>query len=163
MKFDNTELNLEILGEEAGEIMEVLARIVRMKSKIARFGLTDFHPKNQVRNDHALEEEIGHFWAMVNILTDQKVLSTELIEEHMQKKMGTLSEYYFPMRESNIEYLFCAKCHKQIKGRQWVNASHKSSSICPDCFTDLSSYYDKSVLRFWFGTEGYHFNIKEEK
>ena len=161
MEFTDTELNLEILGEEAGEIMEVLARIVRLKSKIARFGLTDYHPKNKLRNDHALEEEIGHFMAMLGILTVQKILSQEAIEKHMEKKIETLGRYYFPMRQANIETLVCSLCGKSTEGRQWIQ-SDKGNGICPACYSWLKNTCDnKEHLQECYGDEGYHFNIKE--
>ena len=58
----DTNLNLEILAEEASEVIEAFSRIVRRKSKIARFGLTDHHPENRTLNNEALEEEIGPFF-----------------------------------------------------------------------------------------------------
>ncbi len=163
MEYNDTELNLEILGEEAGEIMEVLARIVRIKSKIARFGLTDMHPKNRVRNDHRLEEEIGHFLAMVGILTVQEVLSTDAIEKHVQAKTKTLGNYYFPMRQTNIETLTCSLCGNNTEGRQWPK-SKEGCSICPSCYSWLkSTCKSEEHLHECYGDSGYHFNIKEEK
>ncbi len=160
--FNDTELNLEILAEEAGEIMEVLARIVRMKSKITRFGLTDHHPKNKVQNDHALEEEIGHFMAMLGILTTQGVLSQEAIEKHMERKIATLGHYYYPMRQANIEHLTCGLCGYITKGRQWAKAQ-PGCGVCPSCYSWLkSNCKDEDHLRECYGDEGYHFNIPEE-
>jgi len=161
--YDDTELNLEILGEEAGEVIEVLAKIIRIKSKIARFGLTDYHPKNKLRNDHALEEEIGHFLAMVGILTDTGVLSAEIIEEHIDEKLATLGNYYYPMRQSNIVTLVCGLCGNETKGRQWGNST-EGCGVCSKCYAWVkASCNDKHLLRKSYGDEGYHFNIKEKE
>ena len=159
--FSDTELNLEILGEEASEIIEVLSRIIRIKSKIARFGLKDFHPKNHKQNDYALEEEIGHFEAMLHILVSQGVLSHKRIREYAAKKLETLGNYYFPMRQNNIEPLSCGLCGKQVMGRQWPKAQ-KGYGDCPSCFSWLKkTCKDENHLRECYGDEGYHFNIKE--
>jgi NTP pyrophosphatase (non-canonical NTP hydrolase) len=94
MDFNNTATNLEILAEEAGEIIEVLSRVIRMKSKIFRFGLSDFHPKNQMPNDLKLEEEIGHFIALKNLLVAQGVLSEDRIQQHALNKLDSMAPYY---------------------------------------------------------------------
>lgn len=160
-KYEDTELNLEILSEEANEIIEVLSRINRLKSKITRFGLKDHHPKNHKQNNHALEEEIGHFEAMLSILTSQGVLSMKRIESHAAKKFATLGNYYFPMRQANIEPLSCGLCGKEVMGRQWPNTM-KGQSICPDCYDFIeSTCTDPEHLREVYGDEGYHFNIPE--
>jgi len=158
--FTDVDLNLEILGEEAAEIIEALAkdeaekhlsRLIRIKSKIARFGLDDHHPKNKVKNRHALEEEIGHFMAIVDILADCKVISRDNIVKHLEKKRNTLGDYYFPMRRSNIEPLSCGLCGKVTRGRQWPRAE-KGYGICPDCHSWLKkTCNDKKYLRDCYG------------
>lgn len=160
-KFTDTKLNLEILGEEAGEIMEILARIVRMKSKIARFGLKDYHPKNFKTNVAALEEEIGHFQAMVGILITQKVISQENLEKHIRNKVETLGDYYTPMGNVKIETLTCGLCGKPTQGRQW-HKSQEGCSICPSCYSWLTKTCTNwEHLRECYGAYGYHHNIKE--
>lgn len=105
--FDNFKLNLEIFAEEAGEVIEeatkniqmtdmvkTLSRIQRIKSKIVRFGLKDYHPKNKVPNDQYLEKELGHLMAMVDILVDQGALNREAIETGRRNKIKNLPAYY---------------------------------------------------------------------
>ena len=158
--FTDTELNLEILSEEANEIIEVLSRINRMKSKIARFGLDDYHPKNRMSNKDALEEEIGHFEAMRDIQVSQGVLSENQINIAKKEKQRTLENYYFPMRESNIETLTCALCGKKVQGRQWPKRN-KGSGVCSSCINFLiKTCFDKESIRNAYGDEGYHYNIK---
>lgn len=85
-----------ILAEEAAEVIEVLSRIIRIKSKAVRFGIDDFHPKNGAVNRISLEEEIGHFSAMVDILIKRGVL-TELginsAHDAKLKKLGDWSNF----------------------------------------------------------------------
>ena len=85
--FDNQNLNLEILVEEAMEVGQI-------KSKIIRFGIDDYHPKSKVSNRDKLEEELGHFLAMVDILVYQGTLSKEAIERGKIKKFDKLSKWY---------------------------------------------------------------------
>lgn len=160
-KFTDTKLNLEILGEEAGEIIEILARIVRMKSKIVRFGLKDYHPKNFRTNVAALEKEIGHFQTMTNILITQETLSKDNIEYHSAKKHKSLGDYYTPMGNVKIETLTCGLCGKSTQGRQW-HKSQEGYGICPSCYSWLAkTCTDWEHLRECYGAYGYHHNIKE--
>lgn len=160
-KYTNTELNFEILAEEASEIIEALSRIIRMKSKIIRFGLTDYHPKNNKQNRDALEEEIGHFEAILEILIEQGTLSKNHINKVKQEKYDTLGNYYFPKGHCNIEQLICGLCGKKVLGRQWPNTM-KGQSICPSCYKNLKKTCDDlNHLRENYGDEGYHHNIRE--
>lgn len=158
-KYTDEKLNLEILAEEAGEITEVLGRIIRMKSKIRRFGLYDRHPKNHHENIHALEEEIGHFGALIDILTDQGTLSNKAIVKANLSKRKTLVEYYTPMDQEPIKDLNCGICGKKIRGRQW-HKRQEGFGICPDCFEFLRLSSDEETVCATYGTRGYHHNIK---
>ena len=85
-KFDNQELNLEILAEECAEVSQI-------KSKIIRFGLDDQHPvhaPNRVR----LEEEIGHLMAMVKILVANGTITQEGIDRGEREKLAKLPKWY---------------------------------------------------------------------
>lgn len=86
-RFDNQELNLEILAEEAAEVSQI-------KSKIIRFGLDDYHPKNGMGNRQKLEEEIGHFQAMVDILQHHGVITAAGIAAGKAAKIASLPEWY---------------------------------------------------------------------
>ncbi len=86
-KFNNIPLNLEILAEEAAEVC-------RIKSKVIRFGIDDYHPKNKMNNRESLTEEIGHFLAMVDILVENKVVAREGLEKAKREKIINLPEWY---------------------------------------------------------------------
>lgn len=160
--FIDTALNQEILAEEAGEIIECLGGLIRMKSKITRFGLKDEHPKNHKQNVHALEEEIGHFQAMLSILKEQGIISQERIDEHAAHKLETLEDYYVPLGGLKIETLTCCLCGKETKGRQWKKMARKQG-ICPVCYKWLGqNKADKQHLDDCYGTYRYHHNIKEK-
>lgn len=88
MKFDNLTVNLEILAEEASEIIQA-------KSKIIRFGLDDYHPKNGLPNRQKLEEEIGHFLAVVDILVQQRIITDKGIRKGKVGKLKKMFEWYF--------------------------------------------------------------------
>lgn len=85
--FNDLTLNLEILAEEAAEIIQI-------KSKIVRFGLDDYHPKNGIVNRAKLEEEIGHFLAMVEILQIGGVINSLAVEAGKQAKFKKLPKWY---------------------------------------------------------------------
>lgn len=86
-QFNNIALNLEILAEEAVEVCQI-------KSKIIRFGLDDYHQKNGMPNRAKLAEEIGHFQAMVDILTHHGVVSAEDIDAGKLEKLANLPDWY---------------------------------------------------------------------
>lgn len=85
--FDNIILNLEIMSEECAEIQQI-------KSKIIRFGIDDYHPKNEIPNREKLEQEIGHFLAMIDILIDNGLITTEGIENGKIHKFDKLPKWY---------------------------------------------------------------------
>ena len=162
-EYTDTNLNLEILAEEASEVIEALSRVIRMKSKIVRFGLTDHHPKNMIPNNEALEEEIGHFLAMVEILVNQGVLSESRISAATKKKKETLSLYYQPMGSVPVHSMMCLYCKKDTVGRQWKGRG-RGFGICPDCAARLIEQgVSPEERRNCFGDEGYHYNIQEIK
>ena len=86
-EFKNQTLNLEILAEEAAEIIQI-------KSKIIRFGLYDYHPKNEMPNNEKLENEIGHFLAMVDILVHHGVIHLDNITKGRAEKLIKLKDWY---------------------------------------------------------------------
>lgn len=162
-EYTDTALNLEILAEEAGEIIEALSRVIRMKSKITRFGLTDHHPKNRISNKEALEEEIGHFLAMVEILTKQGALSKRHIKINSKKKKKTLGLYYQPMGSAPIITLGCCCCGTKTKGRQWKNRDD-GVGVCPKCANwHVEKGFSAESLQKMFGDKGYHYNVQETK
>ena len=87
MAFENIPLNLEILAEEAAEVIQI-------KSKIIRFGLDNFNPETGENNLDALTKEIGHFLAMVEILGKNGVLDSDKISQSMSHKIKKLAKFY---------------------------------------------------------------------
>lgn len=85
--YNNQSLNLEILAEEAAEIIQI-------KSKIIRFGIDDYHPKNKLPNRQKLEEEIGHFLYVMNILIDNGTISQEGIDAGWEHKKNKMPKWY---------------------------------------------------------------------
>lgn len=85
--FDDVDKNLEILAEECAEV-------IRIKSKIVRFGLCDHHPKNGAPNREALEQEVGDVLAMVEILISNGVLTEEGLQAAIVGKLERLKDWY---------------------------------------------------------------------
>lgn len=83
----NTKCNLEILAEEAAEVIQA-------KSKIIRFGLDDYHPKNKVINKVKLGQEIGHFLTMVGKLLDDGTIDIRDIIKGEQEKSDNLETWF---------------------------------------------------------------------
>jgi len=78
--FDNSVINLEVLAEEAAEVIQA-------KSKIIRFGFNE-------QNCKRLETEIGDFLALVDILLDEKLISSNGLQEAKKAKLEKLVNYY---------------------------------------------------------------------
>jgi len=79
--------NLEHLAEEAGEV-------VRIKSKCIRFGLNDYHPKNNEINRIALAHEIGHFIYIVFILVKHGTIERKDIITGVKQKYLNMKKWY---------------------------------------------------------------------
>ena len=92
--FNNEALNLEILAEEAAEVIQA-------KSKIMRFGLFDCHPKKGgASNQQDLDREIGEFLFMVDTLKLNGIVTTDGVRRGYDYKKGKLSKYYTYKQES---------------------------------------------------------------
>ena len=85
--FDDIPQNLEILAEECAEV-------IQMKSKIIRFGIDDYHPKNKAPNREVFEQEVGDVLAMIEILTTNGILTKEGLLEAKQRKFDKLEKWY---------------------------------------------------------------------
>ncbi|NTU56303.1 MAG: hypothetical protein HGA79_08645 [Anaerolineales bacterium] len=85
--FTDEALNLEILAEEAAEV-------IRIKSKCIRFGMDNFHPKNEHGNREALAREIGHFLRIVEILVKNGTIDLAEIKAGEIEKSERLSKWY---------------------------------------------------------------------
>lgn len=86
-RFANDIENMEILAEECAEVSQI-------KSKIMRFGIDDFYPDRGITNRAALEQELGHVYAMVEILIDRKIITRQGVEEGMRHKLLKLHKWY---------------------------------------------------------------------
>lgn len=87
--FNNTHLTLEILAEECAEIQQI-------KSKIIRFGIDDYHPKNKLPNRQKLEQEIGHLSFLIDILIHHEIITEKGIEMGRIHKGKKLLKWYRP-------------------------------------------------------------------
>jgi hypothetical protein len=85
--FCNESENLEILAEECCEVGQI-------KSKIVRFGLDDFHPKNEVPNREALERELGHIIGMIDILCYHGTITRKGVLAGRDHKIEKLQKWY---------------------------------------------------------------------
>lgn len=79
--------NLEIFAEECAEVIQI-------KSKIIRFGIDDFHPKNELPNRQALEREIGHLQFMISVLVDNGTISEAGLVEGRDHKAAKMPKWY---------------------------------------------------------------------
>ena len=87
MKFNNEDLNLTILMEECAEVIQVC-------SKIKRFGIDDFHPKEKEINRNVLERELGDLMCMAAILVKQGTIQEANIEQASLNKLKKLERWY---------------------------------------------------------------------
>lgn len=86
-RYQNDAKNLEILAEECAEVIQI-------KSKITRFGLDDRYPYGGLTNRERLEEEIGHVFAMVDVLLHREIIREESIEAARARKLDRLEGWY---------------------------------------------------------------------
>ena len=87
-QFNNERINLEVLAEEAAEV-------IQRKCKISRFGLFDVYPgEDGMSNQHLLEREIGDFLAMVEILVANGTVGRPGIEAGRKRKLIKLEKWY---------------------------------------------------------------------
>jgi hypothetical protein len=87
--FPDDKSTLEILAEEASEIIQA-------KSKIIRFGLKDFYNETtrpDQSNVEKLETEIGHFLAVVDVLIARGILRPDKMEEVKPDKWEKMNKW----------------------------------------------------------------------
>jgi len=77
---------LTILQEECGEVVVAV-------SKCKRFGLHDLIPNTKESNVKRLAKEIGDFYAMVDLLIDQKLFTMDEINEYKLEKFAKLKKW----------------------------------------------------------------------
>lgn len=78
---------MEILAKEAAEV-------VQATSKIQRFGIDDYHPKNKMPNRQYLEREIGHFLGVIDILLANRVIKASKLNHFREEKLGKTEKWY---------------------------------------------------------------------
>jgi NTP pyrophosphatase (non-canonical NTP hydrolase) len=83
------------MNEDTREIMLILqeegAEVIQAVSKCMRFGPDQIKPGKEVTNIGMLEEEIGDFLAMVELLTDLDIgVTTEGLEKAKKNKFEKL-------------------------------------------------------------------------
>jgi len=92
--FDNPGLNLEILSEELSEAISYMAEVIKIKSKVIRFGLANTNPDTGELNKELLEKEVGHVLAMIDILVANGILDKSELKKHKLNKFAKLQKYY---------------------------------------------------------------------
>ena len=86
-KFNDEQLNFEILAEECAEVIQI-------KSKISRFGLFSEHPETKITNRDQLVQELGVILAMIDIHEKQGVFHWDELIDAKYNKFDKLEKYY---------------------------------------------------------------------
>ena len=79
----------EILDITAEECAEVIVAI----SKINRFGLDNYKPNKPLTNRHHLEEEVGDLLAMITLMVEHGVISSEGVDVARVAKIEKLKQW----------------------------------------------------------------------
>lgn len=82
--FPDLKVTLEHLAEEAAEV-------IQMKSKIFRFGLDDVWEGESNRTK--LENELGHFLAVVDVLMAHEVVDRECVQAAKSEKFTSMRKW----------------------------------------------------------------------
>lgn len=79
---------LVLLQEECAEVIQII-------SKILRHGYESYHPKrkNGMSNRAQLQQELGHVYNAVGMLTTQNDLDTNIIFYWQKEKARTIGKY----------------------------------------------------------------------
>ena len=86
-EYTDVDQNLTILSEECAEVIQVAA-------KVRRFGIDDYHPKEQQTNRALLQQELGDILAMIDILKANGILTDIGLEDAKKRKLGKLGGWY---------------------------------------------------------------------
>lgn len=84
-RYQDDAKNLEILAEECAEVIQI-------KSKIIRFGLDDKY--GGLTNRERLEEEVGHVFALVDVLLHREIIRETAIDAARMRKLNLLERWY---------------------------------------------------------------------
>ena len=77
---------MDILQEECAEVIQAV-------SKISRFGIDNFKPGKPKTNREHLEEELGDMLAMIDIMLELGVVSTDNLEVAKHAKIEKLKQW----------------------------------------------------------------------
>ncbi len=90
------------MDEKEKEILliaqEECAEVTQAISKVFRFGYSSIHPDGGKNNRESLEEEIGDFLCMVDLMVEKNIVNRYNLIESAQKKRKKLEKW------SNIFY-----------------------------------------------------------
>ena len=85
------------MNEREREVMNILseecAEVIQAISKCHRFGLNNIKPGKPKTNREHLEEEIGDLLAMVDILLDMNVVTTDALQQAKVAKIEKLKKW----------------------------------------------------------------------
>jgi NTP pyrophosphatase (non-canonical NTP hydrolase) len=77
---------LLILGEECAEVIQAI-------SKCQRFGVDNYKPGKPKTNRQHLEEELGDLMAMIDIMIDKGLISSDEINQARLNKIAKLKKW----------------------------------------------------------------------
>lgn len=113
------------LGEEAGEVVEVIGRVLRAKGKIDRFGFLSAHPDGGPNNAALLLSEIADLRHAVSVVESAitemariKVGNTELVWTNELVPAKELRELYEDDHMTDEDFLAANKVIAVCDG-QW--------------------------------------------
>lgn len=79
--------------ETLGILQEECAEVVVEVSKCRRFGLNSVHYKTNIEHSRMLEQELGDVLAMVDILLEQGVISSDNLSQAKANKKEKLKQW----------------------------------------------------------------------
>ena len=77
---------MDILQEECAEVIQAV-------SKISRFGIDNIKPGKPKTNREHLEEELGDMLAMIDIMMEKNVISSDKLEVAKRAKIEKLKQW----------------------------------------------------------------------
>ena len=85
------------MNEQTKEVMDILqeecAEVIQAVSKISRFGIDNVKPGKPKTNREHLEEELGDMLAMIDILIDKGIVSSDHLASAKTAKIEKLKKW----------------------------------------------------------------------
>lgn len=87
------------MNKKIQEIMDILqeecAEVIQEISKIRRFGLdtADYNANMECTHRTSLEKELGDLLAMIDLLVENNIITTESLESAKQAKFAKLKQW----------------------------------------------------------------------